>query len=91
MEQTNEIGVAYDGNRRILNDARSSGRLFPGSGSYPAGATPNRPLSINHLLGPSFIEGALQIFGFVTMNPYSELFLQLLHFGHRGGYQGAFG
>ena len=35
-----------------------------------------RPLSINHLLGPSFIDGALQIFTFVTMNPYSELFLR---------------
>ena len=50
--------------------------LFPGTGSYPAGATPSRPLSINHLLGPSFIDGALQVFGFVTMNPYSELFLR---------------
>ena len=63
VEQTNEIGVAYDGNRRILNDQELRS-LFPGSGSYPAGATPNRPLSINHLLGPSFIEGALQIFGY---------------------------
>ena len=76
VEQTNEIGVAYDGNRRILNDQEIRS-LFPGTGSYPAGATPSRPLSINHhLLGPSFIEGALQIFGFVTMNPYSELFLR---------------
>ena len=75
VEQTNEIGVAYDGNRRILNDYEIRS-LFPSSGSYPAGATPSRPLSINHLLGPSFIEGALQIFTFVTMNPYSELFLR---------------
>ena len=28
------------------------------------------------LLGPSFIDGALQIFTFVTMNPYSELLLR---------------
>ena len=75
VEQTNEIGVAYDGNRSILNDAEIRS-LFPGSGSYPAGATPSRPLSINHLLGPSFIDGALQIFTFVTMNPYSELLLR---------------
>ena len=47
-----------------------------GTGSYPAGATPSRPLSISHLLGPSFIDGALQIFTFVTMNPYSELLLR---------------
>ena len=38
VEQTNEIGVAYDGNRRILNDQELRS-LFPGSGSYPA---PNR-------------------------------------------------
>ena len=75
VESTNEIGVAYDGNRRILNDYEVRS-LFPGTGSYPAGATPSRPLSINHLLGPSFIDGALQIFTFVTMNPYSELFLR---------------
>eukprot|EP00439_Symbiodinium_sp_Y106_P008815 s13103_g1.t1 len=75
VEATNEIGVAYDGNRRILNDYEIRS-LFPGTGSYPAGATPSRPLSINHLLGPSFIDGALQIFTFVTMNPYSELLLR---------------
>ena len=75
VESTNEIGVAYDGNRRILNDYEIRS-LFPGTGSYPAGATPSRPLSINHLLGPSFLDGALQIFTFVTMNPYSELLLR---------------
>ena len=75
VESTNEIGVAYDGNRRILNDYEIRS-LFPGTGSYPAGATPSRPLSISHLLGPSFIDGALQIFTFVTMNPYSELLLR---------------
>ena len=53
--------MAYDGNRRILNDAEIRS-LFPGSGSYSAGATPSRPLSINHLLGPSFIEGARELF-----------------------------
>ena len=67
--------MAYDGNRRILNDQELRS-LFPGTGSYPPGASPSRPLSINHLLGPSFIDGALQIFRFVVMNPYSELFLR---------------
>ena len=56
VESTNEIGVAYDGNRRILNDYEVRS-LVPGSGSYPAGA---------------FIDGALQIFTFVTMNPYTQ-------------------
>ena len=48
LESTNEITVAADGNRRILNDYEIRS-LFPGTGSYPAGATPSRPLSINHL------------------------------------------
>ena len=75
VEQTNEIGIAYDGNRRILQDAELR-ELFPNAASYPAGATPSRPLSINHLLGPSFLDGALQIFTFVTMAPYNELYLR---------------
>ena len=75
VAETNEIQIAYDGNRRVLNDYEIRNQ-FPGTGSYPAGATPTRPLSINHLLGPSFIDGALQIHNFVVMNPYSELFLR---------------
>ena len=67
VAETNEIQIAYDGNRRVLQDAELRER-FPGTGSYPAGASPSKPLSINHLLGPSFIDGALQIFVFVTMN-----------------------
>ena len=75
VAETNEIQVAYDGNRRVLNDYEIRSQ-FPGTGSYPAGATPSKPFSINHLLGPSFIDGSLQIFVFVTMNAYSELFLR---------------
>ena len=75
VAETNEVQIAYDGNRRVLNDSELRSQ-FPGTGSYPAGATPSRPLSINHLLGPSFIDGALQIHNFVAMNPYSELFLR---------------
>ena len=71
VAETNEIQIAYDGNQ----DAELRDR-FPGSGSYPAGASASKPLSINHLLGPSFIDGALQIFVFVTMNAYSELYLR---------------
>ena len=57
VAETNEIQVAYDGNRVILNDQQLRDR-FPGTGSYPAGASPSKPFSINHLLGPSFIDGA---------------------------------
>ena len=64
-----------DENRVILNDQQLRDR-FPSAGSYPSGASPSKPFSINHLLGPSFIDGAQQIFVFVTFNPYSELFLR---------------
>ena len=75
VAETNEIQVACDGNRRVLQDAELRDR-FPGTGSYPSGASPSKPFSINHLLGPGFIDGAQQIFVFVTFNPYSELFLR---------------
>ena len=63
VESTNEITVAHDGNRTILNDQELR-NLFPGSGSYPQGATPSAPQSINHLLGPSFIADGSQVFTF---------------------------
>ena len=75
VAETNMIQIAYDGNRRVLQDAELRDR-FPGTGSYPAGASATRPQSISHLLGPSFIDGALQIFTFVTMAPYNELYLR---------------
>ena len=75
LAETNEIQIAYDGNRRVLNDSELRDQ-FPGTGSYPPGASASKPLSINHLLGPSFIDGALQIHNFVVMNPYSELYLR---------------
>ena len=91
VEQTNEIGVAYDGNRRILNDQELRS-LFPGSGSYPAGATPNRPLSINHLLhGTILHRGCAADLRLRDHESLQRALPALLHFGHRGGYQGAFG
>ena len=54
VKSRNELEVAYDGSRLILNK-RELRAQFPGSGSYPQGATPSKPLSINHLLGPSFV------------------------------------
>ncbi|CAE7249636.1 unnamed protein product, partial [Symbiodinium sp. CCMP2456] len=71
VESTNEITVAHDGNRTILNDQELRA-LFPNSADYPQGATPSAPQSINHLLGPSFVSGGSQIFTFVQMMPYSE-------------------
>ena len=75
VASTNEIQVAYDGNRIVLNnqDLRIT---FPNGPGYPPGVSSTRPESINHLLGPSFISGAQQIFSFVVMAPYSELYLR---------------
>ena len=77
VESRNELEVAYDGNRLILNDQELRTQ-FPRSGSYPQGATPSKPLSINHLLGPSFVNeaGNQQVFTFVQMQPYSEVYLR---------------
>ena len=73
--EPNELDVTYDGVRLILNDAELRQR-FPGTGPYPPGASPSKPLSINHLLGPSYLTGSVQRFVFVTMNPFSELYLR---------------
>ena len=73
--ETNELDVTYDGVHLILNDAELRQR-FPGTGSYPPGASPSKPQSINHLLGPSYLTGSVQRFIFVQMNVYSELYLR---------------
>ena len=75
VASTNEIQVAYDGNRVILNN-QDLRLTFPNGPGYPPGVSSTRPESINHLLGPSFISGAQQIFSFVVMAPFSELYLR---------------
>ena len=74
MEAQNSIEVASDGNRRILSDAELRD-LFPNGPGYPQGAYATSPQSINHLLGGSYIDGALQIFSWVSMNPFNEVYL----------------
>ncbi|CAE7477747.1 FV3-083R [Symbiodinium natans] len=68
--ETNELDVTWDGVRLILR------QRFPGTAPYPPGASPSKPLSINHLLGPSYLTGSVQRLVFVTMNPFSELYLR---------------
>ena len=46
------------------------------TGAYTGVCLAAWPQSINHLLGPSFLEGSSQIFTFVQMNPYNELYLR---------------
>ena len=56
-ETTNSLSVAYDGNRLILNDLRR--QQFPDAADYPAAppASPTKPFSAGHTLGPSFVSG----------------------------------
>ena len=54
-ETTNSLSVAYDGNRLILNDLELR-QQFPDAADYPAAppASPTKPFSVDHMLGPSF-------------------------------------
>ena len=65
-ETTNSLSVAYDGNRLILNDLELR-QQFPNAADYPAAppASPTKPFSVDHMLGPSFVSGGQQVFEFV--------------------------
>ena len=65
---TNSLSVAYDGNRLILNDPELR-QQFPDAADYPAAppASPTKPFSVDHMLGPSFVSGGQQVFEFVRM------------------------
>ena len=43
--------------------------------SSPA-ASPSKPFSIDHMLGPSFVSGGQQVFEFVRMMAYNEVYLR---------------
>ena len=70
-ETTNSLSVAYDGNRLILNDLELQ-QQFPNVVDYPTSpaASPSKPFSIDHMLGPSFVSGGQQVFEFVRMMAY---------------------
>ena len=70
-ETTNSLSVAYDGNRLILNDLELQ-QQFPNVVDYPTSpaASPSKPFSIDHMLGPSFVSGL------VRMNCYNEVYLR---------------
>ena len=74
-ETTNSLSVAYDGNRLILNDLELR-QQFPDAADYPAApaASPTKPFSVDHMLGPSFVSGG-QIFEFVKMNSRNKVYL----------------
>ena len=76
-ETTNSLSVAYDGNRLILNDLELQ-QQFPDAVDNPTspGASPSKPFSIDRMLGPSFVSGGQQVFEFVRMNCYNEVYLR---------------
>ena len=76
-ETTNSLSVAHDGNRLILNDLELQ-QQFPDVVDYPTSpdASPSKPFSIDHMLGPSFVSGGQQVFEFVRMNCYNEVYLR---------------
>ena len=76
-ETTNSLSVAYDGNRLILNDLELR-QQFPDAADYPAAppASPTKPFSVDHMLGPSFVSGGQQVFEFVWMMAHNEVYLR---------------
>ena len=76
-ETTNSLSVAYDGNRLILNDLELR-QQFPDAADYPAAppASPTKPFSVDHMLGPSFVSGGQQVFEFVRMMAHNEVYLR---------------
>ena len=76
-ETTNSLSVAYDGNRLILNDLELR-QQFPDAADYPSApaASPTKPFSIDHMLGPSFVSGGQQVFEFLKMMAHNEVYLR---------------
>ena len=76
-ETTNSLSVAYGGNRLILNDLELR-QQFPDAADYPAAppASPAKPFSVDHMLGPSFVSDGQQIFEFVRMMARNEVYLR---------------
>ena len=72
-ETTNSLSVAYDGNRLILNDLELQ-QQFPAAVDYPTSpaASPSKPFSIDHMLGPSFVSGGQQVFGLPALPPAGQ-------------------
>ena len=71
-ETTNSLSVAYDGNRLILNDLELR-QQFPDAAPP---ASPTKPFSVDHTLGPSFVSGGQQVFEFVRMMAHNEVYLR---------------
>ena len=71
-DATNSLSVSYDANTKILNDEEIS-QL---NGDFPPGASQQNPRSLNRCLGPSLIESGNQVFPFVSMQPFPDVYLR---------------
>ena len=74
IQTSNSLQVAYEAATRIIwEDSELEG--FPAS-SFPPGATPGNPLSINDVLGSeAVVFGTGITFSFITMAPLQDLYL----------------
>ena len=71
---SNALQVAYAAATRIIYDDAEL-KSFPAS-SFPAGASPDQPNSINDILGSSAsISGSTITFAFITMAPLQDVYL----------------
>ena len=70
---TNSISIAHDEATRILSDEEL--REMPSS-LFPEGASPSNPKSINRVLGPSSVENGNQVFSFISMQPFTDVYLR---------------
>ena len=71
---SNALQLAYASSTRIVYDDAEL-KKFPAS-SFPAGASPDQPNSINDILGSSAtISGSTITFAFITMAPLQDLYL----------------
>ena len=71
---SNALQLAYAAATRIIYDD-SELKAFPAS-SFPSGASPDHPNSVNDILGSSAsISGSTITFAFITMAPLQDLYL----------------
>ena len=74
MSSTNSLQVAYAEATRIIWEDEEL-KSFPAS-SFPTGASPDNPLSINDILGSTaMVSGSTITLAFITMAPLQDVYL----------------
>ena len=74
---TDRLRSTADG-AQAAADLIGAGQQFPNAADYPAAppASPTKPFSVDHMLGPSFVSGGQQVFEFVRMMAHNEVYLR---------------